>query len=648
MSNSWVHAFLGGQRLQAEVHLHAELFLSKSFARDLQSELAILHRSYGWDAVDLPVSTPVLNSSGLRVLEQEYIMCAADPIELRSLVVRAPEYPDPLLLWGTWHVLPKLTDRPTRRTFLQRLGRLLLHQFPHRLDLLLSLVAAEGAADVLKSLPNKTALASCFYTHTQPAMLYLQSLCVKGHYNQLLTVYLHYKLQRRWFPSSDYMLRCYTIVGAIERVDRLFRDIGLRHRAELLPVTLSNMLFTALGLQQLDQAYVSQLVHHWRELTRPPQLLPRRQLQVFERPVLCVASADLRMHPVGRFWLPLAELLRHRFRLVHVGFNPYDSDPVRDQLQQLSDAWHLLDANDGEAIDVLLREQRPDILLDLGGHTADNRPGLLNQRYAPLQATYLGFYGPSYGEQCDWWILDAAVSRHVRHSYPGCEPIWELNGPSLCYDPLAHGLPSVEAIVYSEADHPVIGSFNHTRKLTAACIERFGLVLQAMPQAVLQFRSHSFYDPAVRRWFLQKFLDAGIEPHQLQPLPYAASGAEALNDYGRIQLHLDSYPVSGTTTTLDALSMGIPVLTVPNHLYAGAISAAILEQAGLSEMVCERQEELPTLAQRLCRQYASAKARRALAAKVRSSAVCDTTEMPKMFAEQLGEMLRQASMQQVS
>jgi predicted O-linked N-acetylglucosamine transferase (SPINDLY family) len=649
LPRSWPQLFFCGERLQAETRLHAVVFLSgSSSACALERDLALFRRALGFDAADPASITAASDSQDLVALEQEYQASAADPVALRLLVERAPDYPDPLLLWATQHVFPTLTDRFTRRTALQRLGWLLLHQFPQRLDLLLALVAAEGATEVLRSLPEKSAPASCFYTHTPPAMQYLQSLWVKGRYSQLLSAYVHYQLQRRWFPSSDYMLRCYTMVGAIERVDRLFRAIAQRHRAELLPMTLSNMLFTALGLEQLDQDYVAQLVQQWRDLTRPPQLLPRRPLQVNERPVLCVVSADLRMHPVGRFWLPLAQALRQRFRLVHLGFNPHESDAVRDQLQQISDGWHLLDANDGDAIDGLLREQRPDLLLDLGGHTADNRPGLLNQRYAPVQATYLGFYGPSYAEQCDWWILDAAIARRVRHSYPGSEPIWELNGPSLCYDPLAHGLPAVEAIVYSEADHPVIGSFNHTRKLTAACIERFGLVLQAMPQAVLQFRSHSFYDPAVRRWFLQKFLDAGIEPHQLQPLPYAASGAEALNDYGRIQLHLDSYPVSGTTTTLDALAMGIPVLSGPNHLYAGAISAAILEQVGLAEMVCERQEELPTVAQRLCRQYASAKARRGLAAKVRNSAVCDTIEMPKMFAEQLGEMLRQASRRQGS
>ena len=59
-----------------------------------------------------------------------------------------------------------------------------------------------------------------------------------------------------------------------------------------------------------------------------------------------------------------------------------------------------------------------------------------------------------------------------------------------------------------------------------------------------------------------------------------------MSDYGRIHLHLDSFPVSGTTTTLDSLAMGIPVLTCPTPYYAGAISSAILEHAGLSDHIC--------------------------------------------------------------
>ena len=487
----WTRLFFQGKRLEAEVALHGQRLSGERFCEaDVLPGLQQLQRSWGRDLVQPEVGLPPLQAA--------YQEAGDNSAALQALMKREPGYPDPLLLWMLRVVFPASSSHTHRRQRLQRIGRLLLRQFPRRLDLLLALVMAESASDVLKSLPGQPMCASSYYANVQVALIQLQALWTKGLYEQLLSTYANYQLVQRWFPGSDYVMRCYTIIGVIDRVDALFREIYQRHTAEIQPVTLSNMLFTALGLEQVDQGYVRQLVQHWRRLTRPAVLAAQR-LVVSERPTLVVVSADLRMHPVGRFWLPIAQSLRGQFRLVHVGFNPHDHDPVREQLQACSDGWHLLESTAEKDTETLLLNLQPDLLLDLGGHTADNRPGLLNQRFAPVQATYLGFYGPSYAEQCDWWILDQAIARRVRASYPGSEPIWELPGPSLCYDPSSHGLPDVDQIVYSEPDHPVIGSFNHTRKLTSSCIGRFGAVLSAMPEAVLQFRSHSFYDPAVRR-----------------------------------------------------------------------------------------------------------------------------------------------------
>ena len=77
----------------------------------------------------------------------------------------------------------------------------------------------------------------------------------------------------------------------------------------------------------------------------------------------------------------------------------------------------------------------PSLLLDLGGHTADNYPALLSHRLAAVQATYLGFYGPTYASCCDWWIVDHVLHRWLANSYPGAEQLWVLPGPSLCYVP---------------------------------------------------------------------------------------------------------------------------------------------------------------------------------------------------------------------
>ena len=149
---------------------------------------------------------------------------------------------------------------------------------------------------------------------------------------------------------------------------------------------------------------------------------------------------------------------------------------------------------------------------------------LLSHRLAAVQATYLGFYGPTYATCCDWWIVDRVLNRWLADSYPGAESLWVLPGPSLCYVPSLHGSLRWRKFVI-RTRHLVFGSFNHTRKLTRSSQQRFGEVLNANPDAVLQFRSHSFHDPAVRRYFLIRLQDMGILPHQLQPLPYAPSSS---------------------------------------------------------------------------------------------------------------------------
>jgi len=644
--SAWINPFFRGQRLQAETKLQARLFLQASPA--LAAELLVLHRSCGFSVdLDDPALAPAAPAS-LRGMQQAYQQAAGTLASLQALVLAEAEYPDPLLLLVLSQKMPA-ASLAQRQQYLQRLGFLLLQQFPNRPDLLLQLISAEAAFHVLKSCPDRLVPAASYYGNTQCSLMHLQELWAKGKYEALFRIYCQYNFHRRNFPLSDFVLRCYTVIGAIPRSEALFRSVYRRYYNELQATTISNMLFTALGLEQLDHSHVAELVADYRRLSPPVTGLGAAAapiptaFSVAERPLLAVVSADLRMHPVGRFWLPIARQLSRQFRLVHVALNALDDDPIRQEIQALSHQWWAISPELAGQLPERLQQLNPALLLDLGGHTADNRPGLLNQRFAPVQATYLGFYGPSYGAQCDWWILDQAIARRIEASYPASEPIWALPGSSLCYDPKAHGLPELDQIQYSEPDHPVIGSFNHTRKLTDSCLERFALVMNAMPEAVLQFRSHSFYDAAVRRWILRRLSDAGIAPQQLQSLPYAPSGADGLRDYGRIHLHLDTYPVSGTTTTLDSLAMGIPVLTCPNHLYAGAISAALLENAGFSDWVCEQVNELPQRAVELCRRYRSAAARRQLASQVRASAVCDTKAGPLMFADQLTLMLKAAT-----
>ena len=134
--------------------------------------------------------------------------------------------------------------------------------------------------------------------------------------------------------------------------------------------------------------------------------------------------------------------------------------------------------------------------------------------------------------------------------------------------------------------------------------------------------------------------DMGIASHQLQPLPYAPSSSAAMADYGRIHLHFDSSPVSGTTTTLIHWQWAFPCY-YPTPYYAGTISSAILEHAGLADHICSDPSQLPRHARWLAKRYQSVEARRNLAFHVRKSSICDDQSMPRMFVKQLQEMVRQ-------
>ena len=258
------------------------------------------------------------------------------------------------------------------------------------------------------------------------------------------------------------MLRAFTVLGRSERALKLFKEIHRKFYHLLTTITLSNMFFTSLGSEELDQNYFDQLISDFQRLSLQEfdsssfsTAQTKQRLEVSERPILAVMSADLRNHPVGRFWLPLARTLRNNFRIFHFTFNPTDHDWIRDELKSHSEEWHPIDKEDNPI--PLLNKTCPHILLDLGGHTADNRPGVLNYRIAKVQATYLGFYGPTYASECDWWILDKPVASRVRNSYPGSEPIWELPGPSLCFDPSIHGAPNLDGLKYKESNHLVFG-----------------------------------------------------------------------------------------------------------------------------------------------------------------------------------------------
>ena len=130
------------------------------------------------------------------------------------------------------------------------------------------------------------------------------------------------QLDGRHFPLSDHHIRGLSIIGEAERCLQLFQQLYKQNPDEFQLGSLSNMLFIALGSEELPQDFVASLATHFRQLSAEKfDFLPAPAIQevpktlwVQEKPLLVVVSSDLRQHPVGRFWLPIARQLRSEFR----------------------------------------------------------------------------------------------------------------------------------------------------------------------------------------------------------------------------------------------------------------------------------------------------------------------------------------------
>lgn len=641
----WEQHFYSGDRLQAEITLLGAGLNGSLANKEVVSGLRLIHSSFGsrLPDTDQPVSFFSKYQS-----EQPEVFSSKDAVEQYLLV---SEIPDSLLFWFFHRRFstsqPNYSDQYV--LMIQRLSALLHCRFPSRPDLPYQVLSHESRGLLLRSAPKSIVPVGKLFTPIVGYPVNLQSAWVQGRYESMWLGFLRAQVDGRYINVSDHHVRAMSLIGEDARCFALFFRLYLESPSSFSTGSISNLLFMAFGLDKVNHKIVHTLSSHFDSLAQesvgsqeviksePPSF----PLSVNEKPLLVVVSSDLRQHPVGRFWLPIAKQLQSSFKVIAVAGLSAGSDSIRENLKQHTDEWWPCDTSEISNVIERLRSLSPQLLVDLGGHTADNFPVVLSTRIADVQATYLGFYGPTYAKECDWWIVDEALKQWISSSYPGSEKMWFLPGPSLCYVPDLHGLPSVEQIRYKDPENLVYGSFNHTRKITSTTQRRFGAILSASPNSVLQFRSHSFHDPAVRRLFMIRFSDMGILPHQLQPLPYAPSSTDAMLDYGRIHLHLDSSPVSGTTTTLDSLAMGIPVLTTPTPYYAGAISSSIMHYAGLGKYICPEPDQLPEYAQSLATEFKSIEARRNLAYKVRSSPICNVDLMPSMFVGQLKQMLRQ-------
>ena len=298
---------------------------------------------------------------------------------------------------------------------------------------------------------------------------------------------------------------------------------------------------------------------------------PERRLRVG------YVSPDFREHSVSYFFGPLITEHDRRSFEVFCYAEVATPDDKTAQFCKLADGWRTTVGMADSAIAERIRDDGIDILVDLAGHTANNRLLVFAERPAPVQVTWLGYPNTTGLSTMDYRLTDAIADPEGDAGTLYTETLVRLPRGFLCFAPAAHA-PDIGEPPALAAGHVTFGSFNYLAKVTEEVVEIWANILNHVPRSRMLMKSHPLVDEETRNRYRDMFGAHGIETGRIELHSRVASKSGHLGAYGRVDVGLDTFPYNGTTTTCEALWMGVPVITLCGDRHASRVGTSILTQ----------------------------------------------------------------------
>lgn len=391
-------------------------------------------------------------------------------------------------------------------------------------------------------------------------------------------------------------------------------------------LTYINELLTRLYLPENSPEETYAVACDWAEKFTPNtsqydfstrDLVPERRLRIG------YISPDFRNHAVARFVTPIfANHDRDAFE-VFCFAEVKKPDSITQSLQQLAHSWSSTVGRSDAEIAEEIYHTRIDILVDLGGHTNNSRTSIFGFKPAPIQITHIGYPNTTGLATMDYRLTDSIADPVGQGDDYYTEALVRLSNCFLCFDPLVEA-PSVSTLPALTKGYVTFGSFNNIAKITPAAIVAWAKILQAVPQARIFFKNSSLADPRTREFLWNLMEDLGVARERVELQGLVKSTVGHLSCYHSIDIALDSFPYNGTTTTCEALWMGVPVIALKGDRHVSRVSQSLLHAVGLTELVTSTMEDYVRKAVALSQDLQQlANLRSQLRPRMAASTLCD-------------------------
>jgi protein O-GlcNAc transferase len=309
-------------------------------------------------------------------------------------------------------------------------------------------------------------------------------------------------------------------------------------------------------------------------------------------------SPDFRRHSVAYFIEPVLEAHSRDDFEVFCYSDVLRPDNITKRLQEYADQWRsIVGISDAETAE-LIRRDEIDILVDLAGHTGNNRILVFARKPAPVQVSWLGYPNTTGISTVDYRFVDGYTDPPGLTDPFYTEELIRLPESFLCYLPDKDS-PNVEESLFIKSGHVTFGSFNYFTKVSPETVALWTAIMKAIPSSHLILKSRNFSDRTSCKHAMELFTRNDIAAERIELLPINLSFTEHLGVYNRVDIALDTFPYNGTATTCEALWMGVPVITLAGDTHASRVGASLLSNIGLSDLVAHTREQYREIAVRL-------------------------------------------------
>jgi predicted O-linked N-acetylglucosamine transferase (SPINDLY family) len=350
-------------------------------------------------------------------------------------------------------------------------------------------------------------------------------------------------------------------------------------------------------------------------------------------------SSDLRGHPVGYFALPLFEHVDPRFEIYcYSFFQGAHADKLQEFFASKSTAYRWNpDIRSREAAQQIADDQL-DMLIELGGSTHMNRLDLMAYRAAPKQASWLGYPHSAGLSTIDYLITDphnTPPRRDLLIEQPLMMPkSWIALGRMVFSDAhvITPGTPE------DRSGQITFGTANNPHKYNREMLEVWTQVLVETPGSRFMFIRPEGGSPTFRRNILAEFERGGVAAERIV---FSTVRGAHMPFYNEIDISLDTFPLTGGTTTTESLWMGVPVVSLVGEAFFERLSASILANSGLADLATTDKREFVRLAVALAADRPRRQAlRQGLREQIRSGPLGQTEQFAKDFYDLIARTLQ--------